>query len=207
MVSRLFGRMVAIVLLMVGTGTAAQAQLGDLSVTGQIGAAIPVAQLADYTDPGMSFGLRVAYPISGVLDFVVDGEVDALQGRSAVDMPDMTLWRYRAGVETEVLGRSADNWGLRAHLGAGGTTFRSSEFYLDRPLQPERFKGTYFTGTGGLELVFGEGPVAAQLGAFVHWTPMDEDDTELLERRAPGRVERLETAFTVPLRFGLRILT
>jgi hypothetical protein len=209
MISRLVRKKAlgAVLGLLLGSVSAAEAQIENLAVTGRIGAAVPAGQLSDYMKLGATLGLQVSYPLGAPLDLVLAGDLDALNGNSTFYQPDIDLWRYRAGVEAELLGRTADNWGLRAQVGAGGTTFRSRKFFFDSP-DPLTFRRTYFTGTGGIKLLFGKSArVGGHVGAMVHWTPMDETDTAVLRQQSRGGLESLSSALTVPVTIGLRFRT
>jgi len=193
-----------ILVLLAATGI--EAQLDRLDVNPRAGAAFPVGTLADYANVGANFGLTVAYPVADPLGVFVNGEVDMLNGNSAFGLPDMNLWRYQAGVQGELLGRGRDSWSLFGHVGAGGTTFRSKEFFLDTSPEMLTFEGTYFTGSAGLMLVFGSSEtVQGYLGSRVHWSPIDETETQVLRDRTRGQLDSLTAALSVPVTLGLRI--
>lgn len=186
-----------------------EAQLSNLTVTAHTGVALPFGVFADYMGLGASAGVEVEYPMIERLDVVVNTDVDLLNGKAA-GLPDLTLLRYQAGVQSELLellGRASESWGLRAHLGAGATTFRSAAFYPQRRTAPERFRQTYFTGTAGLELVFGAGSsIHGFVGGRVHWTPMKEEETAQLASASLVSLDHpLKTALHAPVTVGLRI--
>ena len=97
---------------------AVEAQLGNLVATGYTGLAVPFGTFADYADAGVSAGLQLEYPIRDPLDLVVNAGLDHLNS-DIPGLPDMRLWRYEAGVVTDLLGNSMDRWGVRAHVAAG----------------------------------------------------------------------------------------
>lgn len=193
-----------VLLMCMATGVGAQFE--DMSVTAQSGIAVPLGVFADYMDIGPSFGLQVTGPTLGPVDVVLFGGADMLNGNGTYGLPDVRLWRYQAGVGTEVLGRDSDRWGLRAGLGVGATTFRSNGFLRVGSPQMQSFEKTYLTGSGALELVVeADENLEGYFAARAHWTPMDEDDTQVLRNRAPDSLDALSSSLSVPLTLGLRI--
>jgi hypothetical protein len=186
---------------------AAHAQLSGLTATGYTGLAVPFGQFAEYTAPGASAGVQIAYPLRQPLAIVLDAGLDVPQS-GAPGLPDLRLWRYQAGVEADLLGNSAESWAVRGQLGAGGTTFRSGGFYPRAAGSvSDHFEKTYFTGSGGLALVFGaRSPIHGYLGAKVNWTPVDGDDLASLRSAALGPApDPLENVVSVPVTLGLRV--
>jgi hypothetical protein len=192
--------------LVVGGAPAVEAQLGDLAATGYTGVAVPFGKFADYADVGVSAGLQLEYPLTDPLDLVVDAGLDDLNS-GMPGLPDFRLWRYEAGLATDLFGNSAERWGLRAHLGAGATSFRTGGFYPSSQPTAETFSRTYFTGGGGLSLVFGaDSPVHGFLGARIRWTPVEEDHLVAMRSAAIGAPPQpFEHAVSVPITLGLRI--
>ncbi len=195
------------VALLLCLATGADAQFEDLSVTAHSGLVVPLGVFADYMDIGPSFGLQISGPALGPVDVVLFGGADMLNGNGTYGLPDIRLWRYQAGVGREVLGRDTERWGLRAGLGVGATTFRSNGFLRVGTPQLQTFEKTYLTGSGALELVVeADDNIEGYFGARAHWTPMDEDDTQVLRNRAPGSLDALSSSLSVPVTLGLRIL-
>jgi hypothetical protein len=207
MSNRWIRRLLASSLLLLAAAPQLKAQLSNLAVTGHTGVAVPFGVFADYASLGGTAGVEVEYPVTELFDVVVNGDLDLLNGK-APGVPDLTLLRYQAGIQSEVLGRASENWGLRAHLGAGATTFRSKTFYPQRRPVSERFRETYFTGSAGLELVFAAASsIHGFVGTRVHWTPMKEGDTEPLKNAALVQLDPLKSALHAPVTLGLRIRT
>lgn len=205
MSNRWMRRLLGPSMLLLAWAAPLEAQLSNLTVTAHTGVALPFGAFADYTGLGASAGVEVEYPMIELLDVVVNTDVDLLNGKAA-GVPDLTLVRYQAGVQSELLGRTSESWGVRAHLGAGATTFRSAAFYPQRRTTPERFRQTYFTGSAGLELVFGAGSsIHGFVGGRVHWTPMKEEDTAQLASASLISLDPLKTALHAPVTVGLRI--
>ena len=191
--------------LLVACATAVEAQLANLAATGYTGVAVPFGKFAEYTDVGVSAGLQLEYPLGAPLDLFLNAGLDHLNG-GAPGLPDFKLWRYEAGVETDLVGNTAERWGIRGHLGAGATSFRTAGFYPNFGRTPETFEKTYLTGVSGLSLVFGgDSPVQGSLGARLHWTPLDEDDIGALRSAAWPALEPVEHAISVPITLGLRV--
>ena len=182
------------------------AQFDDLSVTAHSGIAVPLGVFADYTDIGGSFGVQITGPTLGPVDLVLSGGADFLNGNSTYGIPDMRLWRYQAGIDAELLGRDTERWGVRAGLGVGATTFRSNGFLvLGSPIE-QSFEKTYLTGSGAVEVVVeADENLEGYFGARAHWTPMDEDDTQVLRNRAPNGLDAISSSLSVPLTLGLRM--
>lgn len=192
--------------LALGAPQGAQAQLDDLTVTAHTGIVFGTGTLSDYTELGPSAGLRVEYPLMDRLGLLADLDLDYLNGDRSYGIPDLKLWRYQAGVVADVLGGESDGWALRAHIAGGATTFRSHEFFRPNDSASLRFKHTYFTGSGGIELAFGlDSPIGAYVGATANWAPVDEGDTQILRDAALGPLDSLDSALTVPLTIGLRL--
>jgi hypothetical protein len=192
--------------LLMGLVPGVDAQFDDMNVTALSGIAVPLGVFADYMDVGPSFGLQVSGPALGPVDLLLSGGADMLNGNSRYGLPDMRLWRYQAGVGAELLGRDTERWGLRAGLGLGATTFRSNGFLRVGSPEEQVFEKTYLTGSGGVELVVeADENLEGYFGARAHWTPMDEDDTQVLRNRAPNSLGAISSSLSVPLTLGLRI--
>ncbi len=194
-------------LLLVLGAPALSAQLRDLGFTAYTGAAIPMGRFADYAKGGPAFGLQIGYPISEPVELFLNADVDLLNGNSSYGMPDLNLFRYQAGIASELVGRRSDRWGLEGQLGLGATTFRSRTFYLNNSPDGHRFRQTYLSGTAGLKFVFGSGPLNGYLGSRLAWAPMKEEDTQVLRDKSGGAFSPLSNSLHVPVTFGLRIRT
>jgi hypothetical protein len=207
MFDRVIRPVLAGLLFVAATVQGATAQLGNLGVTPYTGISVPFGNLADYSKPGLSMGLQVEYPLLDGFDITLNADRDQMSAQ-APGIPTLFLWRYQAGLESALIGRSSSTWALRGQLGVGATSFRSREFYPNQASAKAQFEKTYFTGTAGLELVLGtRSNVHGFLASRLNWTPMKEADTDLLRSGALVAVDPLKSAITVPVTLGLRIRT
>jgi hypothetical protein len=206
MYSRRIRRILAGVAQLAVVVSAASAQSSNLTATGHTGVAVPFGQFSQYATLGASAGIQVAYPIRDPLTIVVDAGVDNPQS-DAPGLPDFRLWRYQAAVEADLVGASAESWGIRGLLGAGATTIRAGGYFPNLGSVPDELNRTYFTGSGGLALVFGaSSPLHGYLGARLNWTRVDGDDFVALRSAALGAPpEPMDNLLTVPVTLGLRV--
>ncbi|MBM4182838.1 MAG: hypothetical protein FJ207_01280 [Gemmatimonadetes bacterium] len=195
--------------LSISAATGAEAQLGDVAAAFYGGMAFPVGEFADYATAGVTGGVEVEMPILDPVDIVARGELEHLNG-GVPGMPDVTLWRYQAGVSADLLGQPDESWGLKGFLGAGGATLRSGAFYVPGGGPDLQSVGqTSLTGTAGLELVFGaSSPIHGYLGARLQWMRLNRDDMESLGTASlGGPLDPIESAISLPVTLGLRIRT
>jgi hypothetical protein len=192
--------------LLAAAAPGATAQLSNLTATGHTGVAVPFGQFSEYTKYGPSAGIQISYPIREPLAIVLDAGVDLPQSE-APGLPDFKLWRYQAGVEADLLGNTSEGLGIRGLLGAGVTNFRASGYFPNPGSVSEDFDETYFTGSGGLAIVFGAtSPLHGYLGARLNWTRVDGDDFASLRTAALGREpDPVGDVLTVPVTLGLRV--
>lgn len=177
----------------------------------QGGVGIPVSDLADLTDPGVTFGVGVAYWLSSRLAIRVDGDVEILNGKDSSgpgsEGPDINLFHYNGGLQLALTPPDASAWSIRLNAGAGATTFDSDEFSASGSTVD--FSETYFTVNGGLAIGY---DVSQNVSIFLdgQWylAFTDEEDTAIFAEINP-EIDAMgfDTASSVPLTLGIRITT
>ena len=143
------------------------AQAHDWDIQGTIGAAVPLSDLSDVTDPGVAFGLGLTRWANKWVGFHLGAAANLLGGKDSA--PDLTLLHYNAGAEFDLIDPATSNVRLHANVGLGGTTTTAKD--LD--------SSTDFTINGGpnLEYKFSErwnGLVGTQLYVIL------ADDTQVV---------------------------
>ncbi|MGD2046994.1 MAG: outer membrane beta-barrel protein [Gemmatimonadota bacterium] len=169
----------------------------DLSV--HAGPTMPASDLADITDVGPAVGADIAFWINDHLAVTVDGSVDMLRGDDRADaLPDVQLWHYGAGLETNVMPVSSPVT-FELMGGAGATELRTNHFDPTGPGAPDRLQETYFGLNAGAEAgyqVSDNIDVALRGGAFFTFT--DATDLRPLSDMAP-QVDGFDSMVTLPL--------
>lgn len=200
---------VVLLFLAVASVTSAQAQERerDFSVRFQSGVTMPVGDFDRFFRFGPSFGVDVVYPLRDRLDALLDLDLDIVNKHAVYPTPRSRLWRYRLGLEGDLLGERSGSLALKAYGGAGLTTFRSERFFVEaRPDEPADFDRTYLTGTGGLRLGFGAGAgLRGWLSGEYNWTLADEDDTRILSEAARNEVPAFGSASSVGVTLGFSL--
>lgn len=202
------GWIVAVVLVLMGTSPVhaqiGSVNLGDLHTRISSGVSLPVGTYGDYFAFGPNFGLDVGYPLGDRLQVLLDLDLDFLND-GATYAPDGKAWRYRLGLQGDLIG--GDGARLTGHLGAGATTVRTDELvFRDDITRSERISGTRFTGTGGLR--FGiETPdgLTWWLGADLNWSPVPDEDAQLLREVLLDDLEPLDSETTVGISLGFSL--
>jgi hypothetical protein len=205
---RIASRIGVALALLLGAAPSARAQSAlDFGLHG--GAILPLSTSGEYFELGPSVGLDVAYPVASRVDLKLDLDLDVLNRNQYYPVPDIRFVRYRAGLEAGLLGdRDEGTLLVRAYVGAGGTTFRSTEFWVEtRPtIDPERIKSTAITGTGGLRLGVRTGTgLVWWLGGMLNWAPLSDANKKVLgelSRNDLGPIGSLTSA-TLTLGFNL----
>jgi len=179
------------------------------SVDGEAGVAIPVKHLADYTETGPSVGVEVSYPISPRVSIGVEGDLDWLQGRSvgtSSSIPDLTVWRYAAGLDFDVLPPSAPAWSVIASLALGGTSFTSGDFVVPGD-SPEAFDHTYLSPGAGLRVSYQATPrMKVFTRARASMAMMKRGDVgRLAALGAPGELELFSDGWWFPVTAGVNL--
>jgi hypothetical protein len=183
--------------------------MGELDWSLRGGVVLPISAFGDYFETGATAGLSVAYPLRDRIDLKLDADIDLINRHKFYPTPTMKLWRYGLGLEADLLGdQGNDLILLRAGVGAGATTFRSGEFWVEaRPtIEGERIRTTSFTGSGGLRLGLRTGSgLIWWLGGRLNWSPINDANGETLrlaarnEQDPPGAA----TSLVVTLGFNL----
>lgn len=200
---------VALLFWLLAAAPPAHAQIGDLKFGLDGGVVLPISAAGKYFELGPTVGLDVAYPVHDRLDLKLDVDLDVLNRNQYYPVPDIRFWRYRVGVEAGLYGDREDGPVIvRGYVGVGGTTFKSTEFWVEaRPtINGERIAETTLTGTGGLRLGVRTGSgLVWWLGGMLNWAPLSEGDKKVLgelTRNQLGPISSLTSA-TVTLGFNL----
>lgn len=180
------------------------------SIDARGGIAVPAGDLSDAVDVGPSFGLGIAYRIHPRIALRVDGDLDVYSGADLetaggqVELPDLNLWHYNAGLAFEVTRPGASPWDVTANLGAGATTFDG-----DAPagggstVDDGGLSETYFTANGGLRVGYDvHESVNVYAGGQWYLAFTDEEDTAGV---AGPEAQGFDTASSIPLTLGVKI--
>lgn len=201
--------LLVLLFLVLGSAPQAHAQIRDLDWRLHGGVALPLSNFGDYFKLGPTVGLDVGYPLRSSVDLKLDLDMDLINRHDFYATPRMTLWRYRVGVEADLLGDQGDDITLlRAHVGAGGTTYRSTEFWVEsRPtVEGERIAKTYFTATGGVRVGLRTGSgLIWWLSGKLNWSPINDDDSEILREAARNELGPLGSATSVAVTLGFSL--
>lgn len=200
-----------VVLLFVTLGAAPDAEaqqldarLDDVTARFQSGVAYPVGGFGDFVDPGPTFGVDLGYPVRDRLDLMLNLDLDLVRKHDIYAVPDMRLWRYQLGTEADLLGRRTSDVRVLGYVGAGATSFSSETFYPGT--DPQKFSNTYFTGTGGLRLGLETSPgFRWWLNGELNWSPVDEEDTEVLSQAARNELKAFGSATNVAFTIGFSV--
>jgi hypothetical protein len=196
-------------LLVLGGAAPVRAQLSELDWALEGGVVLPMFSFGEYFELGPTVGLDVAYPLRPRMDLKLDLDFDMLNRHEFYPLPVMKLWRYRVGVEADVLGDDgSDRLLLRTQAGVGASTFRSSEFWVEsRPtFDGEQISKTYLTGTGGVRLgLRTDIGLIWWLGGQLNWSPVDEANRGLLQEAARNSLSRIGSATSVAITLGFNL--
>ncbi|MSR35281.1 MAG: hypothetical protein EXR95_01385 [Gemmatimonadetes bacterium] len=207
------GRVWTSVLFLVAAGTAqpAAAQLAGLKGRLHGGIVQPLASTGDYFKFGPSVGVDVAYPLTERLDIGVDFDWDYLNTTDIYPTPTSNLWHYGLGVEGDLLGDPGDaTFILKALAGAGATTIRSHEFWLNsrRPytFEGETINQTSLTATGGLRLGLRTSDgITWWLTGKVNWLPIQDTNANALKELARNQLDPLGSALNASITLGVTL--
>jgi hypothetical protein len=198
-----------LVFLVLGAAAPARAQLSELDWALKGGVVLPLFSFGEYFEFGPTVGLNVGYPLRPRMDLKLDLDFDMMNRHEFYPTPVMKLWRYRVGVEADVLGdEGSDRFLLRTQVGLGASTFRSSEFWLEnRPtINGEQISKTYLTGTGGVRVgVRTDIGLIWWLGGQLNWSPVDEANRGLLEQAARNSLSRIGSATSATITLGFNL--
>lgn len=195
--------------LLLGAPTSTRAQLNNLDWALKGGVALPLFSFGEYFDLGPTVGLDVGYPLLPRMDLKLDLDFDMMNRHEFYPTPVMKLWRYRVGVETDLLGdEGSDRLLLRTNAGVGASTFKSSEFWLEsRPtIEGEQISKTYFTGTGGVRMgIRTDIGLIWWLGGQLNWSPVDQVNKGLLQEAARNSLSPIGSATTATITLGFNL--
>jgi len=93
-------------------------------IQGKVGVGIPLADLDDTNDPGLSVGLGLTRWMSPLWGLHFGGAGNFLPGTGP--FPDLDLWHYNGGIEFDLINPQTSKWRLHANLGLGATTAQPS---------------------------------------------------------------------------------
>lgn len=197
--------------LALGTAQPAHAQIGNLKWRISGGIVQPLASTGEYFKFGPSVGLDLGYPLDDRLDLKLDLDMDLLNTDAIYPTPSTNLWRYRVGLEGDLLGDQGDDLTiLKAHVGAGATTYRSRKFWLEsrRPytFEGETLNQTAVTATGGLR--FGlrtPDGLTWWLTGKLNWSPINDSNQEALRELARQELNPLGSALSVAITLGISL--
>lgn len=100
----------------------AQDRTSGVSVNARGGMNVPTFDIADVADPGPSFGVGVAIPVSEMLDLRASADFGFHPGAEET-LPDVNVFHYIAGLGLPLTGRDGDPWRVSVNVGAGAMTF------------------------------------------------------------------------------------
>lgn len=185
-------------LLLAGAG---EARAQGIGVDAGVGASIPMAAMQDAWQIGPSFGLGLVGRVSDRLALRADGELGLNAGaRFANDEqgPDLTDFRYTAGVEMRFTNPEVEDWYTVVGVGAGGASMTTDEFRRPNGALDE-IAETYFTAYGALRVGYRVNPhVAFSLRSRLYLTVMDPEDSEGLVALSDGEAGGFEEEWTLP---------
>lgn len=200
-----------VVILMALLAQPAHAQLGDVGVRLHGGVVVPVAGYGDYFRFGPSVGVDAAYPLSERLDLKLDLDMDWVQTTAVYPTPDTNLWRYRLGLDADLVEDRGDNrFLLQGHAGAGLTTARSKQFWLESQ-ETYEFEGltlneTALTATGGLRLgMRTPDGITWWLTGKLNWSPVDDLHAQYLQELSRDQLDPLGSALSTAITLGVTL--
>lgn len=171
----------------------------------------PLASTGDYFKFGPSVGIDFAYPLSERLDVDLDLDWDYLNVTDIFPTPTTNLWRYRLGLEADLLGDSGDATFLLKALAAGGaTTVRSHQFWL-ASRRPYTFEGetinqTAMTATAGLRLgLRTPDDLTWWLTGKLNWSPIQDTNQDALQELARNQLDPLGSALSMSITLGVTL--
>jgi hypothetical protein len=198
-------------LLALGVAQPARAQDGGLKLRLHGGIVQPVAGTGDYFKFGPSAGVDVGYPVSPRMDVVLDLDMDWFNTTDIYPTPTTNLWRYRVGIEADLLGDTGDDsFILKGLAGAGATTIRSHKFWLESR-QPYTYEGeninqTSLTATGGLRLgMRTPDGLTWWLSGKLNWSPLSDLNKDALQELADNKLDPLGSAMSLAITLGVTL--
>lgn len=196
------------------------------AVEGNGGITLPMGDLGDVADPGLTLGLagsyflnpRFALRVEGGLSFL--GAADGAQG--GVD-PELRMWTFTGGFEYHITDPTSSTF-FTFDLGAGGVTFDTDVFSVNNVVcnptcttstgatSTGNFDHTYLTLNGGLQLGYnfarhtatGTPMATIFIGADIYLVFADAVDSSLISALYGG-TSGFDTVYAVPITAGLRL--
>jgi hypothetical protein len=211
---RLFSFVLAATLLL-AMAQPAQAQLSELRWRLHGGVIKPLATGSEYFSLGPSVAVDAAYPLTDMLDLVVDLGWDYINTDDHNPTPVTNLWRYRVELEGTLMGERESGLSVHAFGGVGATTIYSHKFYLvsrqPYTFDGERLRGTSPTGTGGLRLGMGTPDgIKWWVTGKVNYNPLNDLNQDALHelstnRFQPNGLDPISSIMAVSLTLGVSL--
>lgn len=205
------GRVLILSFVMFATPQLLHAQLGDLQLRLHGGVAQPLASTGEYFEFGPSVAVDVAYPLVDRVDVNLDLVMDWFNAADVYATPTTNLWRYRAGLEGNVLG-DMEGGGvlLKALASVGATTIRSHKFWLAsrRPYtyEGETINQTSPTLTGGLRLgLRTPDDITWWLTGKLDWSPIQDTNQDALRELSRNQLDPLGSALSLSITIGVTV--
>jgi hypothetical protein len=199
----------SLVVLLFGSALPAHAQL-QARLHG--GITQPVASAGDYFKFGPSVSVDLAYPVGERVDVLLDLGWDYLNTQDIYPTPTTNLWRYGVAVEGDLLGDTGDQTFLLSLFGgAGATTIRSHEFWLESR-RPYEFEGetinqTSLMANGGARLGLRSSSQGLTwwLTGKLHWLPVKDINQDALVELARNQLDPLGSALSASITLGVTL--
>lgn len=213
---------IALAALLAWLPAQADAQEGDYFIEGRGGIGLGLGDVSELTEPGPTFGVGLGYWIQDRLALTVGGDASFLPGEDrapdegiAIDVPDIRMYHYTAGLQIAVTPRESP-FSVRFGGGVGATTIQTDEFpqsfLAGLPLGVEapedgEFSETQLTFQGNLSVGYRASP---RFGIFAGTRPYlaltDRDETEFFHQAVSAADERgFNTAWDLPIHAGVNV--
>lgn len=119
--NKLMGTLSALMALAIAGVGSLEAQTPRIEVEARAGVNVPTFDIADVADPGPSFGVGVAVPVTSRISVLGDADFGFHSGKDGG--PDVNVFHYMAKVGYDVLERNSGPWTFRVNAGLGAMTF------------------------------------------------------------------------------------
>lgn len=191
------------------------------SFDGRGGIAIPVGDLADVSEAGVTVGAGLAYFLNPRFALRIDGNASFLGGKdqtgadAASAAPDLRFFDFAGGFEVHLTDPSTSRARFTIGANAGGVALDGDEFTVDNfdgtTSTPSpgfstttAFEDTYFTVAGSVRL----GLKASRLvdvfvGGDIKYLFLDEDDTAAIAHFYG--TSAFDSGLLIPIQGGIRI--
>lgn len=197
--------------LTLGAARTAEAQDEGLNVRLHGGIVQPIGATADYFKFGPSVALDVGLPVAERVDVMLDLGWDYLNMTDVYATPTTNLWRYRLGLEADLLGDDGDATYLLAGLvEAGATTTRSHNFWLAsrRPYtyEGETINQTAVAAAGGFRLgLRTPDDLTWWLTTKLNWSPIQDTNQDALQELSRNELEPLGSSMLLSVTLGVTL--